>query len=90
MEKGIKESKELLQGVMTVAGVMVSQLKDGFQLTDLPSIFSRLGYNKKIQTALEGVKEIPSEIKDLDTSEIIELSMVIMAEVPLILSGLKK
>jgi hypothetical protein len=87
---GIKESKELLSGVMVLAGVLIDRLKDGFQADDLPVILSKLGYDPKVREALKNVQAIPSELKDLDVEEIVQLVMQVVLEVPKLIEAFKK
>lgn len=87
--KGIKESKELLKAVMIIAKVLVERLKDGFQYDDVPLLLSDLGMNTEIRDALAGVKEVPHEMKDLDASEVMQLVMVVMSELPEVFQQLK-
>jgi hypothetical protein len=87
---GIKESKELLKGVVVLSAILIEKLKDGFQVSDLPTILSRLGYDNDVRAALDGIGAIPSELKDLSLEESMELAMTLLSGAPLIINKLKQ
>jgi len=77
--KDIKELSEVLDAmelmVMTAAKVM----KDGkIRLNDLLVLKDLLGEYKVVYKAFKGLKEIPTEIKDLDSSEIMQLGQRVL------------
>jgi hypothetical protein len=69
-EKGIKEIVELLDGVKVLAIEAKQALADGSigmgDLKELLDLFSNVGV---LTAAVQGVGEIPSEIKDLSGEE---------------------
>ncbi len=87
---GIKESKELLNGCVVLAALCVRRMKDGFQLDDLPAILSALGYEPELREAWKDAHKIPSEVSDLDLTEIMELAGVLLKGVPRVFEELKK
>jgi len=87
---GIKETKELLVGVLQVAQLLIERFKDGFQMEDLPVILSKLGFDPKFQEAMKGLNQLPKEVKDIDLNEGVELMMVLLVELPKILGAAKK
>jgi len=94
MEKGIKETKELLAGVFTIVKVAGNILKDGAQLQDLIDGFVQLNGDpvkkKAIEDALAGIQEVPEEIKDADLGEYAELIVAVVQEVPVLIEAFKK
>lgn len=67
--KGIKESKEALQFAFAIGKIFMQAKKNngGIDVGDLPllvNLFPVLG------PALEGMSEIPAELKDLDSEEV--------------------
>lgn len=75
--QGIKETTELIEFVGTIKDLVVSQLKDGFQKSDLEKIISELLNDKdikmKLEMAIEGIDKIMLEMKDLSLTEKISL-----------------
>ena len=86
MEMGIKESKEALEGMMELSICMMEVFKDGMQLSDAMELWDKLkndpSVSAKMMMAYEGYKKIPSEMKDLDIAEGIQLAMCVMQRVP--------
>jgi ATP-dependent 26S proteasome regulatory subunit len=94
-EKSVKETKELLTGVNEVVILLLTHLKDGFQISkDLPAIFAELVGNgelqAKLQKAYEGVGQVDDEIKDLNLQEAVELGLLQVQYVEKIIEALKK
>lgn len=74
MEKGIKESKELVSFGLGFAMAVDQALKDNYQWTDLFSIIPPL---VKLPAAISGADEILYEIEDMDNDEKAELVSVV-------------
>lgn len=93
-QKGIKETKEALEGMITIVCAGLRQLKNGFQIADLIEAFKEIEADpvKKAQVdeALKGVQECPSEISDLSWMEGAELGMAAVKRVPDMIDALKK
>jgi len=66
----IKELKEVLDAVDTVTMTVLDSVKDGFQFTDISTL---LPVFQKVKDALDGIKNVSEEVKDLDTKEIKEI-----------------
>lgn len=70
----IKEMMELFQGIKDLAVDAKKILSDGaINLTDLPIAMELLGQLGDLTTAVQGIGDIPSEIKDLSPDEINQL-----------------
>jgi len=89
-EIGIEELSELIKGLFAFSGHVIDALKDGFDLTDLPVILSKLGYDPEVKEALEGLGKIGKEVKDIDLQEGMQLGMIVMSEIPDLLKRFKK
>jgi tellurite resistance protein len=90
-ERGIKETKEVIEGVVELSVVITEALRDGFQAgSDLPAILTALTVNPKMQAAYDNVKEVGAEIKDISVEEGVELGVIALMAVPKILAALKK
>jgi hypothetical protein len=95
MEKGIKETKEMLLGVFAIVEALGPILKDGFQAgKDLPAMFVEFQSNdelrSKITAAVEKANEVPLEMKDLSLKETIELLTAILPEVTKVIDAWSK
>jgi hypothetical protein len=82
MDRGIKESKELMEGVMILSLLLFDRFKDGFQMDDMGAVFKALGEDPKIVEAFKGLSELPHEFKDLSLEEGFELARVVLEHVP--------
>ena len=89
-EKGIKEARELLVGVNKLILIMLRELKDGFQMDDLVTIFTKLAMDKELRDAISNLDELKGEFQDISWDEGIELAQVLLSLVPDIIKELKK
>lgn len=87
---GIKESKELIVGIMHIAALLGARLKDGVQIDDFPAFMDGVKEDKAIEEAFKGLGGIPAEMKDLSVGEGFELSVAVLAEVPKIIAAVVK
>jgi hypothetical protein len=94
MSKGIKETKEVIDASIAVSLVVIKHAKDGFQIgKDSMAIVSELLSNDEVKSAISlavsGIKEVPSEIKDISAEEGVELAVHAALKVPQIIGALK-
>lgn len=79
----IKETKEAIAAVMAVGGFVCTRLKDGADFSDLAALVTKLIGDSDFRSVLEqgaaGYDKIPSELKDLDFKEAMELIDAVMA-----------
>lgn len=73
MSVGIKESKELLEGIELLAVSAKKIAKDGVSLADLPEAIELLKKLDVLVAAVNGINQLDEELKDLDQAELIEL-----------------
>jgi hypothetical protein len=86
-EKSIKETLELLNSIEVISISFVKAFKDGkINLEDLPIFFELMKEAKTIIDGIQGIKEIPEEIKDLEEREAAAIGIKLYA----ILARLKK
>lgn len=71
----LKETKEFIVGAIALAKVISMELKDGYQARDLVTIASKIagdsGFRAHVWNALQGIQNIPQELKETPTIEII-------------------
>ena len=93
-EVGIKETKEAMVGVFTVACLLVERFKDGVGVDDGIAIWDKIkndeAFKAKIVAAYEGYGLIPSEVKDIDVTEGFELMGAMMPEILKLIKSFKK
>ena len=90
MKEGIKETKEMIEGLMELSLLMAEQFKDGIDATDFFAIMMKVQGDERYKKAFEGMKEIPIEAKDIDMQEGMELAMMVMKYVPKFIDAMKK
>lgn len=72
--KSIKELKELLEGLKLLAVTAKKISADGkINVDDLSSIVELGMQMGTLAAAVEGIDQVPAELKDLDEAEVIEL-----------------
>lgn len=94
MSVGVKESKEVLVAVVGhVAPLLIKHLKDGAQVGDVMAVIDAWkndeAFKKALEDAMDNIKAVPEEIKDLSASEGVELGVAALLQVPRILEALK-
>lgn len=82
----IKETEELVVGLLDLAIFLKSRLKDGVDVGDAVALFQKLvgdaEFKAKMEAAFKGVNQVQGEVTDLDLNETIRLIQVIAAKVP--------
>ena len=69
--RDIKELKEVVVLALKLGGATKKSFADGkFDFNDVPNYLATIPY---LQPALEGITDIPEEVKDLDEKELEEL-----------------
>lgn len=81
-KKEIKETKELFTGLALVAKAAKKIAADKkVSVEDLPAIIDLAKESPVLIAAVEGVSEVPAELKDLDKEELLELIMIVYKEI---------
>lgn len=92
--EGILETKEAIVGINELSIELVKVFKDGFQSTDVLELVAVLqsnqGLKDALQKAISGASKIPSEIKDINLSEGLELAVVQLSYLPKLQEAFKK
>lgn len=73
----MKETKELLKGLLLVAAMMAQEFKDGAQIQDIEVIFNKIRANEALKQALidayNEIDKVPGELKEVGAMEAISL-----------------
>lgn len=76
-EKDIKETKEVMVAFLKIAALLAVNFKDGVQAGDMVTIFQKIASDDVLKEALQNayadIEKVPSEVKDLQVAEVIEL-----------------
>jgi len=82
---GVKETKELLVAVLAVAPAIIKAAKDGIQISDAVEVYGKVVgdpvVKDKISAAIENVKLVPEEVKDLNFAEVVEIISAVLPEI---------
>lgn len=90
MEKtGIKEVSELMAAMSLIASKAVKASKDGISLADIGLLFD-MDLFMKMKLAVEGVKEVPLEVKDLDVEEVKVLLQMLLDNIKMVVAAAKE
>lgn len=80
---GVKETKELVVGLLKILTVMVKQFKDGAQASDAAELYENIVKNPEVKAAImaayEGYDKVPEEVKD---TSVIEFAQLVGASIP--------
>jgi spore coat protein CotF len=90
---GVNETKEFILGVSLISQIMIKALKDGAQASDIAMVFAELQKpeNQEImKKAMDQVKMVPAEVKDLEMAEGFELAPMLIGEVKKWIEAAKK
>lgn len=90
-EKGINELQELLDGIklLSISGARI-MANGKIDAGDLSVVIQLLTKAEELKESFTGLKEIPSEVKDLDEAELIQLGSFVFALVKDVRSELSK
>jgi hypothetical protein len=78
---GVKETKEAIMGLIVLGAFVAERAKDGIKLDDLTAAITKfmtdVEFKNQLTAAVDGIEQVPAEIKDLSLAEIFELAQVI-------------
>ena len=78
---GIKESQELLIGIVLLVTSFKKISKDGVSLADMPEAIALVKKADVIIEAVKGIDLVVDEAKDLDQEELMALGLALFAMV---------
>lgn len=85
----VKDTKELVEGLGSIIVIIVKQFKDGVQVEDIPAVLAALASDPDFQAGVQGIKNIPAEIANLDFFESIEVGRSFLKILPKIITAIK-
>jgi hypothetical protein len=89
----IKDTKEVLVGLLKIAGLFAEVMKDGLKADDVAVIIQKISSDENLKKALldayNGIDKVPSEIKDISLPEAFNLAAVVFPEVLLIIKKIQ-
>lgn len=92
MSEGIKETKELMVAFLKIAALLAVNFKDGVSAGDMVTIFQKIASDDELKSALQAaysdVEKLPSEVKDLQIAEVVELLVCALPEVQALIKSL--
>lgn len=91
--EGNKELKEALVGFLALACAIAKVSKDGVQVADAAVLFAKLqepAVLEKLKAAYADIEKVPSETKDLEVAEVIDLVGAVIPELLKLVEALKK
>ena len=78
MNKSVKETKELMEGLQLIAITGVKIADSGFSIKeDFPHIIELAQKSNVLIEAVKGMSDISEEIKDLNQEELAELGLLV-------------
>lgn len=79
--KGVKELKEAIIGFAVLGKAVADLAKDGVDFNDAAALAVKFAsdeaFKAKLVAAVQGIDQVPAEIKDLKFAEILELAQVL-------------
>jgi len=90
----VKETKELLKGILKLAALLAESFKDGVQAQDLAVIFAKIQSDEALKSAIiaayNDAELAQQELKDLSLMEALELLKIVMDEAPALIKAVSK
>jgi hypothetical protein len=90
----MKETKELVVGLLKISALLAETLKDGVQVQDIAVVIGKIQANKELSDALvaayNDVELCKDEVKDIDLAKAIEIMGVALPEILVLVKALSK
>ena len=87
---GIKETNDVVLALFKVGVVLAKKAHDGLQVSDLAVLLADEDVKKSLLEAAVGIEKVPAEVKDMDASEVVQMAVVVLEQLPSLLGALKK
>lgn len=89
----IKNTKEVIVAANEMSLVLIKLLKDGIQLTDAMEFYAKVvsdeAFRNILLNAYDGIKNVPTELGDIDAIEATELGILQLSYIPKFVETLK-
>ena len=93
-EYGIKETSELIDGVMSLTVFLIPEFKKGGVPGAIKNLYHKMKtdvqFESEILNAIDKIEMVPKEAKDIGMMEATRLTMKLLGYVPSIVAALKE
>lgn len=89
----MKETKEAVVGLLTIAKIVGEVLKDGPQITDAITLFAKLNepeIKAKVDAALADIQLVEGEFKNAKFSDYVDLVVTVLPEIVALAESVEK
>lgn len=87
------ETKQVLDLAFLLAAEIAKVTKDGFQVTDLITLFQDINADEAkkaaFQAAIKDVKDVPAELQQIDLAAGMDLAVYLLGKVPALITEFK-
>lgn len=78
-KESIKETLELLKAIELIVSKGLEIYKDGINTSDIPKVLDLFKEYEKIEAGVKGLAKVDDELKDLDATEVTQLTAEVFA-----------
>lgn len=93
-ELTIKETKELVLGLIELAALFGQAMKDGLTASDAVVVWEKIKaspeLSEKLLQAYNDIEKVPSEVKDITLAEGFEMGLAVLPAIGKLLAAVKK
>lgn len=90
----MKETKELVVGLLKVAVLLADVLKDGAQVQDVAAVIAKIQGDEVLKAALlaayNDIELVKEEMKDIDAVKGLEVAMAALPEIAALIKAVAK
>ncbi len=86
---GIKETKEMIEGLLELTVLLAEVFKDGMQASDFLQIMVSLQSDPRFLEAVKGIQKIPAEVIDINLDESYELLGAVLPYIKKLIATIK-
>jgi len=90
----MQNTKDVLVGLLAIAGLLAEEFKDGVQASDIADIIVKIQANeelkKKIILAYNEIDKVPSDLKAITLAEGLEIVAFAIPEIVKLVGAIKK
>jgi hypothetical protein len=90
----VKETKELVVGLLKLSALLAEAFKDGVQAQDAVAIWAKIQSDEALKAALveayNGADKVKEELKDISVAEALEIVAVCIPEIKALIEAVAK